>query len=1708
MKKRICSIILTVILTIVSVTNSPVEVEAAGSYTITVGQSITIQADIPAAFKNVSGSWSCSNSYVRISPSGRSCRVTGVQSSNEGFAYVSYNYTYTKINSDNIYDGYDGFKIVVNDPVPTAISLSSESLSLKVGEDAKLTYTITPSNAKTTCTYHSSNPNVAKVDNFGKVTAQRAGNAIITIKTANDKTATCSVTVKESALTVSGTTPKNKAEVSRTQGITFTYNQEITKGNNFSCIILTDNTTGKDIAVTGKINGKVLIVTPVSEFDAGHSYKVTLPQGAIKSSGGTFTSSKEELSFTVKAVEFEMKMDDSENVELEETITIQCDDGVQKGKNWEKISLINKGTGKDVSCTVKLSGSVITIKPLKPLEYKNKYEIVIPAGAMTNEKGISQISDCIFAFSTKPGKIDVKKTEPENGTKDVLLDIVPSLTFNYNVIKGDNFNNIVLRNITSGQNVQGKVALTNNNSTFPSVPEETTADGSTLTFTPDKKLDFGNTYQLILPAGAVKNEIGEPNKDAFTLEFETISQDKAVIEPPEIELANDAVTITATEGASIYYTMDGEDPIANGILYTKPVSFPTLKGIIRAVAVKEGAVSKESKKEYKTMPPICKWSANFGGGGNDTYNAIETTKDGYIAVGYSDSSSFGNGDWEGITGKGSTDAIIVKYDLLGNVEWKKNFGGGNDYYNAVAVTGDGYIVAGYSISSSFESGDWENAIKKGGADAIIVKYDLLGNVEWKKRFGGSGYDYFKAVAVSEDGYVAVGYSDSSSLGNGDWEGIIGKGGGTDAIIVKYDRLGNVEWKKNLGGKEGGVYYYAVAVTGNGYLVAGQTGNYRVERENGAYSLMSGGIIVQYDKVGNLEEEHYSSCYYNAIETVEDGYVAAGCYKYQYSDVAVIEKYDISGQKQWENSYRGKGYNYTEYMSVMPSENGYVAVGYTESSRNNNRSRVIVGYDLLGNVKWKKDFGDFSNTCYNSITAIEDGCIVVGSSKADNFGKGDWEDIKGNGQDDAIIVKYSLKDSPTKNITPKPGTVSIYAKDKVIKGEKITADVFFQPTVTASAVNLVLTYPSCLTYTGKTSEYKSVYVTEEQEGEYKSLNISCDFTTDNPILQKETDCILASLEFTIDEKCEYGTYSLQPVLEKCFIIDEKYQQLAFEKAESQEFSVIATVAKQIFILGNKNISKSMQYQIAAFPKKAEEIDVEWSVSDPKVASIDEKGNLVPKKNGAITITACSESSGLKAELDVVVSGIGTYLNSLSANAGEFAKSYKKTDLERILYVPKDVENIQLTAEFEGGSLVSDEYGVMFNGIAKDIKIKELPTTIVLTKKENEHDDTVYKILICEKSSVEETPDIQIDYEKETLTGFAENVEYTIDGKSIAPVSGNLAIKEDMFGKTITIIRKGKEGATLDSEALELAISKRPAKPSGLVASYSVESQSGKITGVSTAMEYKKSNIDDWKTCTGTEITNLAAGTYQVRIKASKTSFASDIAEISVNVQGGEEPVKTITPTITPEIEIRVTPTPETGIKVTPVPTPEIKVTSTPAPNGKKAAKISITCISKRIAAGKRVTLKITTSKKSEKIPKVKWKSSNTKYASVTGNGIVKTKKAGAGKNVTIIATATDDSGLKAAIKLKLMKHSVTKVQIKKAPKTIKAGKTITLHTLVKTNGKNANKTLLWITSNHKYATVNTKGKVTAKKAGKGKTVTITARTTDGTNKKVSVKIKIR
>ena len=173
---------------------------------------------------------------------------------------------------------------------------------------------------------------------------------------------------------------------------------------------------------------------------------------------------------------------------------------------------------------------------------------------------------------------------------------------------------------------------------------------------------------------------------------------------------------------------------------------------------------------------------------------------------------------------------------------------------------------------------------------------------------------------------------------------------------------------------------------------------------------------------------------------------------------------------------------------------------------------------------------------------------------------------------------------------------------------------------------------------------------------------------------------------------------------------------------------------------------------------------------------------------------------------------------------------------------------------------------------------------------------------------------------------------------------------------------------------------------------------------------------------------------------------------------------------------------------------------------KVNKIKLQGLSNKIASGKKLKLTAIMLPENATNKKILWKSSNPKVATVTQTGVVTLKKKSGGKKVVITAVAADGSGAKASWKVTSMKGIVKKVKLT-GNKPVKAGKSVKLKAKVKAT-KKANKKLLWTSSNTKYATVNTKGVVKTKKAGKRKKVKITAMATDGSGKKATVTIKIK
>ena len=150
----------------------------------------------------------------------------------------------------------------------------------------------------------------------------------------------------------------------------------------------------------------------------------------------------------------------------------------------------------------------------------------------------------------------------------------------------------------------------------------------------------------------------------------------------------------------------------------------------------------------------------------------------------------------------------------------------------------------------------------------------------------------------------------------------------------------------------------------------------------------------------------------------------------------------------------------------------------------------------------------------------------------------------------------------------------------------------------------------------------------------------------------------------------------------------------------------------------------------------------------------------------------------------------------------------------------------------------------------------------------------------------------DAEQTGLTGAMTDVVYTADNGyyyptdySVAEVSG-IKVTRDSYTQ-ITVSGTPTADATITLTAPTAKTTPAAPTTAGAVDCTTSDNNDGKLTGVTTAMEYKKSDAADWTAGTGSDITGLVPGTYYVRVKATDTSLASDNQQLTIKAFGQKE-----------------------------------------------------------------------------------------------------------------------------------------------------------------------------------------------------------------------------
>lgn len=365
--------------------------------------------------------------------------------------------------------------------------------------------------------------------------------------------------------------------------------------------------------------------------------------------------------------------------------------------------------------------------------------------------------------------------------------------------------------------------------------------------------------------------------------------------------------------------------------------------------------SKESVDEAK-----CEYTKFFGGSGLDAFRDVIGCKDGgFVAAGISASK---DGDYKGVSGEWEMQhTSLVKYSSDGKVEWKYITGGNSQVnFNDVIELKDGTIVAAGQTAAT--SGD---VVKTASTNsAFIVRLKADGTFMWKYVFpsdASSTGEYISSLAATPDGgFVAGGKAISES---GFFTGT--QKGGTKAFIFKFDKNGNIKWRKVLQGSKSNIIS-ALAVNSDGDIYA---------------------TCVTMSTDGD-----FSGIRFNKIRT----------------ENTVLLKLNKKGDLDWAEYLQGSGKS--EFNALAVTDDGGCVVGGTftiykradgiYTMNYGKRDGYVLRYNSKGQVCWSRLIGGADDDSVLGIACIKGGFAVVGQSKSSTE---DFQGYKVGGGSDGYIL---------------------------------------------------------------------------------------------------------------------------------------------------------------------------------------------------------------------------------------------------------------------------------------------------------------------------------------------------------------------------------------------------------------------------------------------------------------------------------------------------------------------------------------------------------------------------------------------------------------------------------------------------------------------------------------------------------------------------------
>lgn len=309
------------------------------------------------------------------------------------------------------------------------------------------------------------------------------------------------------------------------------------------------------------------------------------------------------------------------------------------------------------------------------------------------------------------------------------------------------------------------------------------------------------------------------------------------------------------------------------------------------------------------------------------------------------------------------------------IEFVRTFGGGegDDTVYAFALAPDGAVyVGGHAHGPSLLGQPTADA-----ADVFVARFGKGGKFQWARMLKGTADDFLFGLAAGPDNSVyATGYTASPVF-----EGNPNRGD-YDAFVAKFDRDGNREWLKILGGTGQDVAHDVVVSPAGDVIVAGTTGSPAFQKlPTDGYD----GFVAWYAPDGRRKRLRLAQGpgddYVTGMTLLGDrSVVVAGTTRDSTSSDPdpdpFLARFSPKGKQMWKTAASLGARQWVN--DVTTAAGGIYVTGYEESQEiETSPDVVLVRYGLDGSFQWKKVFVGAKLDRAERIVAAGDELLLAG-----------------------------------------------------------------------------------------------------------------------------------------------------------------------------------------------------------------------------------------------------------------------------------------------------------------------------------------------------------------------------------------------------------------------------------------------------------------------------------------------------------------------------------------------------------------------------------------------------------------------------------------------------------------------------------------------------------------------------------------------------------